>query len=131
MAEKDSYKQLIDRHLDLDHRMKQGMAGLKWNQEQADRERQKHDIQLGSLRERVAKLEGQTEFIREDQQTGQHNLIDAHKEASKMKGKDEARKEVEKTGLEKAKVWAPVIIAVVGGIAGIVTAIVNLLAGGY
>lgn len=122
-----------DKRPPLDERVKRGFAGLRVLLDQLTGRvdaagvqytnlAHKHDgmeADLAKLTERVAKLEGHKEGVRDGREDTTRTLNEVK----------EVRKEVveeKKLGVESWKATAPLIVAVISGIFGLITGIIAL-----
>lgn len=85
---------------------------------------QRQDVKIETLQKQVATLEAHHQNTKET--TGRFALV--HEDSLKAKGALEAHKDVEKTGLEKLKATAPIVVAVVTGVFGLISGVVALIA---
>lgn len=123
-----------DKRPPLDERIKRGFAGMRVLLDQltgrVDAQASMHtalaqkqdgiEDDLAKLTERVAKLEGHKEGVRDGREDTSRTLAEVK----------EVRKEVveeKKMGVEKWKATVPLIVAVVSGIFGLITGIIALL----
>lgn len=83
----------------------------------------RQDEKIEQLQKQVAALEVHQQNTKEV--TGR--FATAHEDSLKAKGALEAHKDVEKTGLEKFKVAAPIVVAVVSGIFGLISGVIALI----
>ena len=122
---------LFEKLLNLEHRMSQGFSGVSWRQDKASEDRERAATELKELRDRIVKLETAAQDLKEDHKdlsknvrdvelTGAHKLADIQADAAMIRGENKANDKRETRDMEKWKVNAGIIIAVLTFLAVVV-----------
>jgi|GEM_PF-4079668 len=107
-----------------------GFAALKTMVDMLTSRVDKNFDNIAALRERLAALEERITNVKDDV-TGQHHL---HVEVARIKVREEVYKEIKvdekeekKLVVEKLKITAPVMLAVITGISALATGLINII----